>query len=65
MFSGRFPLKIELSILVWFGFKMGTLLGIILYVQSVRTSYKVNLVDLGASNDPGDSLSKKTEFEVL
>ena len=49
-------LKFKLRFLVWLGLKMGTALGIIFVVHSVRTNSKVHLVDLSVSNDPGDSL---------
>ena len=49
-------LKFKLRFLVWLGLKMGTALGIIFVVHSVRTKSKVHLVDLSVSNDPGDSL---------
>ena len=38
--------KFKLRFLVWLGLKMGTALGIIFVVHSVRTSPKVHLVDL-------------------
>ena len=49
-------LKFKLRFLVWLGLKMGTALGMIFDVHSVRNSSKVHLVDLRVSNDLTDSL---------